>query len=604
MAIMTKIDTSKTTWDLSPLLDGDDDPKIEQYRKEFQGAVEAFASKWDQRDDYLQDADALKMALDEFEALERLPANGKEGYYFFLRTSQDSIDPSLKAKANQSDEFMQKLIVQLQFFWLRIARIDPKLQSKLLQSPSLRPYRHNLEQVFAQARYQLSEPEERILTLKSRPSYTDWVRMTRDAISKDQREVVNASGKKVKATEEELIALMTDQNKKVRDGAVKAFNALLADHLDMGVAEMNAILGNKKIDDELRGYERPDQSRQLSDDIDPEVVDTLVKAVSNRNDIPRRYYVLRAKLLGLPKLAYHEKNLPYGKDDTTLPFSEGAQMVADTFQDLDPEFAEIFTTFLARGQIDVYPRQGKRGGAYCAYHGLEHPSYVLLNHTDKMRDVRTIAHEMGHAINNELIRKQQNALNFGTPLSTAEVASTFMEDFVTQRLLKKADLEAELVLRVGQLDDQIATVFRQIAFYRFEQELHNAYRTTGYVSAERIGELFRQQLDSYLGETFSGSHDAVNWWLYVGHFRSFFYVYSYASGLLISKALQAKVKQDRAFIQDVKTFLGTGLSKSPKDIFADMGIDITDKAFWEQGLDEIDQLLVETEALAKKLGKI
>lgn len=601
---MTKIDTSKTSWDLSPLLVGDADPKTKEYRKEFEQVVEAFVKKWRERDDYLKDPAALKDAIDDYEQLERLRANGREAYYFHLRTAVDSIDPELKAKTKQSDDFMQKLIVQLQFFWLRVGSIDPKLQPKFLDEPSLRPYRHVLEREFAQARYLLSEPEEKILLLKSRPAYGDWVQMTGDAISQDEREVVDESGKKVMASEEQLSALLYSQQKPVRDGAAKAFNDMLRDHLDMGVAEMNAILGNKKIDDELRGYARPDQSRHLGDDIDSSAVDTLVEAVSGRNDIPQRFYELRAKLVGLPKLAYYERNLDYGSESLEYKFPEAAQLVAETFQDLDPEFGDIFRGFLKNGQIDVYPQKGKRGGAFCSYNGLEHPTYVMLNHTDRMRDVMTIAHEMGHAINNELMRKRQNALTFGTPMSTAEVASTFMEDFVIQRLLKEADPEAELTLRVRQLDDIVASIFRQIAFYRFEQELHKLYRESGYVSADQIGELFRVQLDAYLGATFSGSHDSKNWWLHVWHFRRFFYVYSYAGGLLISKALQAKTREDKAFVQNVKTFLGTGLSKSPKDIFADMGINITDKKFWEQGLNEIDQLLKDTEVLAKKLGKI
>jgi len=604
MAIMTKIDTSKTTWDLSALLTGDDDPKIKQYREEFQQAVDAFVEKWRDREDFLKDPAVLKEALDEYEHLERMSAGSREVYFFMLRTAVDSIDPKLKAKVSQAEEFIQKIIVQLQFFWLRIGNIHAKLQPIFLEDSGLRPYRHGIERQFIQARYRLSEPEEKILALKSRAAYSEWVQMTSSAIAKDEREVIDEAGKKVKASQEELMALLTSPNKKVRDTAVKAFNDLLIDHLDMGVAEINAILGDKKIDDELRGYDHPDQSRHLEDDIDSSVVDALVEAVSSRNDISRRFYALRAKLVGLPKLGYHEKTLEYGDISSVYSFPDAAQLVADTFQDLDPDFADIFKSFLKHGQLDVYPRKGKRNGAFCAGPNIELPSYVLLNHTDKLRDVTTIAHEMGHALNNEYIRKQQNALNFETPLSTAEVASTFMEDFVLQRLREEADPETELVLRVRELDDLVANAFRQIAFYRFEQELHHAYRKAGYISGDEIGELFRQQMDSYLGETFSGSHDAANWWLYVGHFRVFFYVYSYASGILISKALQVKYRQNNQFIKDVKTFLGAGVSKSPKAIFADMGIDITNKSFWEQGLNEIDQLLTETEALAKKLGKI
>jgi oligoendopeptidase F len=157
---------------------------------------------------------------------------------------------------------------------------------------------------------------------------------------------------------------------------------------------------------------------------------------------------------------------------------------------------------------------------------------------------------------------------------------------------------------VSQLDDQIATIFRQIALYRFEQELHRDFRIKGYLSQEEIGKLFLKHMGAYMGPAVELSSGSQNWWVYWMHIRMFFYVYSYASGLLISKALQAKVREDKAFISKVKIFLSTGVSKSPKDIFSEMGIDITDRAFWYQGLDEIERLLQDTEDLAKKLSKI
>jgi oligoendopeptidase F len=256
---------------------------------------------------------------------------------------------------------------------------------------------------------------------------------------------------------------------------------------------------------------------------------------------------------------------------------------------------------LLTGNIDVYPRKGKRTGAFCAAIHVTQPVYVLLNFTGKLRDVTTIAHEMGHAINDELIKKHQNALNFDTPMSTAEVASTFMEDFITERLAEGATNETKLALMVSRLDDVIGSIFRQVAIYRFEQELHEMYRTEGYVTLEKINKLFKKHMESYMGPASDGCE---NWWVYWSHIRNFFYVYSYASGLLISKAMQAKVRQDKNFIKQVKIFLSAGISKSPKDIFSDMDIDITDKKFWEQGLDEIETLLNDTEVLAKKLGKI
>jgi oligoendopeptidase F len=228
----------------------------------------------------------------------------------------------------------------------------------------------------------------------------------------------------------------------------------------------------------------------------------------------------------------------------------------------------------------------------------------LLNHVDKLDDVTTLAHELGHGINQALMNKNQNSLNTGTLLSTAEVASTFMEDFIVEELLREADEETRLAILVKRMDDSVGTIIRQTACYCFERELHSEFRKKGYLSKEEIGAIFQKNMAAYMGPFVEQSPGSENWWIHWWHIREYFYVYSYASGLLISKAMQAKVRENPAFIAKVKEFLSAGLSDSPKNIFLRLGIDITKKEFWDEGLNEVEVLLNETEELARKLGKI
>jgi oligoendopeptidase F len=218
--------------------------------------------------------------------------------------------------------------------------------------------------------------------------------------------------------------------------------------------------------------------------------------------------------------------------------------------------------------------------------------------------VLTLAHELGHGINNEMMRGRQQALNFGTPISTAEVASTFMEDFVLKEILRRADDELRLSIMMMKLNDDISTIFRQVACYCFEQELHQTFRERGYLSKEEIGRLFQKHMAAYMGDAVEQSAGSENWWVYWSHIRSFFYVYSYAGGLLISKSLQNSVHKHPTFIEKVKEFLSAGLSESPKNIFLKLGIDITNRGFWNKGLDEVETLLQETQELAVMMKKI
>ncbi|MBS1233035.1 MAG: hypothetical protein H6R42_689 [Nitrospirae bacterium] len=593
------------TWNLAPLFDSDEDPRIAKKRKIVEQKSYAFINAWKGRTDYLRDPAFLKKALDEYEEWRKsYGSEGDEGYYFWLRTSQDQNNPALKAKFNLIEQFSKKIQNDIQFFHLRIAKIDEKLQKKFILYPGLKEYRHFIERLFAESKYLLSEPEEKIMNLKSPSSYANWVKMTSGFLAKEERSIISEKGERGMKPFSEIASLMNSKKKVVRDTAAKAFNDIVKKHVDVAEAEINSILANKKVDDELRGLSRPDLARHISDDIDSEIVDTLLKTVSDRFDIPSRFYTLKARLLRVRKLRYHERNVEYGTISRKYSYQDSLKLIMKVFKNLDQTFADILDRFIQNGQFDVYPRKGKSGGAFCAHNLISQPTYILLNHTDRLNDVLTLAHELGHGINNELIRKTQNSLNFGTPISTAEVASTFMEDFVLQEIVRKADDDLRLSIMMMRLNDEVSTIFRQVACYRFEQELHHQFGQKGYLSKEEIGKLFQKHMASYMGDSVEQSPGSENWWVYWGHIRSFFYVYSYASGLLISKSLQNSVKKEPRFIEKVKEFLSAGLSDSPKNIFLRLGINITDKGFWNKGIEEVETLLSETIHLAVKLGKI
>ena len=589
----------KTKWDLSELLESDTDPQVEQIIAEAQKAYKDFAGKWQARNDYLESPAILKEALDEYEALARnYDGTGPVGYYFWLRYQQEQLNPHIKSQNNKIREIEVKMANEVEFFTNRLCKVLPKTQKLMLSYPELKPYKHFLEKLFESARYTLSEAEEKILNLKNQTSFSNWVRMVREFVSKEEREVLDESGQKVVKPLSDFMTLLNSQKKEVRDVSAHAVNEILAKYVDTAEHELNSILLDKKITDELRGLDRPDKGRHISDDIDTEVVDALVNAVSGRFDISGRYYALKAKVMGVPKLAYHERNVTLGNLGRSYPYEKAVELIGGTFKGLDLELADIFNNMVQNGRIDVFPEKGKYGGAFCTHKRLMDPVYILLTHTEKLNDVLTLGHEMGHAINNVLIARAQNALNNDTPLSTAEVASTFMEDFVFERAAAEYSSKDRLHLLMEKLNDDISTIFRQVACYKFEQELHKLYREKGYLTKDEIGQMFTKHMSAYMGEAVEQSPGSQNWWVYWSHIRSFFYVYSYASGQLISKSLQNMVRRDKTHLEKVKKFLAAGLSESPKDLFMDMGLDITNAKFWNQGLNEVEALLKEAERLA------
>lgn len=604
---MNKLKTIKTKWDLTPLFKGDNDPKIKRKRKELIKESYKFINKWKKRVDYLKDPKVLKRALEEYEHWKRsYGPGGDEAYYFYLRTLQDQLDPKLKAKFNQIDEVAVKIQNDIQFFRLRLAKIPKRLQKKFLKHKGLKEYEHFLKRLFREAKYLLNEEEEKILNLKNQTSYENWIKMVSGLLSKEERKVILETGKRGLRTFAEIGKLLDNPNKKVRISAAKAFDSIVKKHLDIAEQEINSILANKKIDDELRKMPRPDLARHIADDIKSKIVDTIMDCITSRFDIPHRFYELKAKLFRVRKLKYYEKNIEYGKvKKKKYPFGKTLNLIYKVFAGLDKTFTEILLKFMETGQIDIYPHKGKYPFSCCIVpNTISQPTCILLNHTGILDDVRVAAHELGHGIHHHLSNTNNNALNAETTLSTGEVASTFMEDFVLQEIIKKADDEERLSIMLKKLNNDVNQIFRQVAFYLFEQEVHKEFRKKSYLSKKTIGEIFLEHVSAYTGRFIHFPAGTENWWIHIPHFRDFFYVYSYVSGNLISKSLQSSVRSNPQSIKKVIDFLKAGSSDSPKNIFLKLDIDITNKKFWDKGLDEVENLLDETEMLAKKLGKI
>lgn len=593
----------KTSWNLSQIFKNE--KEIHKTRKLVEKSTKKFIEKWENNTDYLKDPKILKTALDEYSNwLTNYGANTKEVFYYHLAQSLDQNSVETKAKVSKANEFSIKIENQMQFFLHRISKINKKSQKWFLESKHLLQYKHFLQKLFEHANYLLTEPEEKILNSVQPMAYNNWTKMLSSFLSKEEKELEDENGNLKLRSFAEILNLLNSANKPVRDKAAKTFNEILSRNADVAENELNSVLQYKKTIDELRGFKRPDQARHLVDDIETKIVDTLIETVSSKFNVSQRYYHLKAKLLGVEKLAYHERNVPVGEIKQKYDYKKSSDLIKKVLKKLDKEFLDIFVNFEKNGNIDVFPKKGKANGAFATTQTLSTPTYILLNHTGELHNVTTLAHELGHGINNELIRKKQNELNFGTPTSTAEVASTFFEDFVFQELLKNADKKERLSLIMEKLNADISTIFRQIAFYNFETELHDTFRKRGYLSKEEIGTIFQKHMISYMGEAVSQDPGSENWWIYVSHFRYFFYVYSYASGLLISKSLQSSVKENHKFIDKVKDFLSAGKSDSPKNIFANLGIDISNKDFWLKGILEVENLLIESEKQAKSLNLI
>ncbi len=353
----------------------------------------------------------------------------------------------------------------------------------------------------------------------------------------------------------------------------------------------------------MRGYPTWISSRNLANEATDEAVQALVDAVVSRYEIARRYYRLKARLLGLDRLAHWDRFAPLTQDTVRVPWEDARELVVGAYADFSPDAGETVEEFFRRSWIDGPVREDKRTGAFCAttVPGV-HP-YVLMNYTGDRRSVLTLAHELGHGLHGALAQPL-GLFNASTPLTTAETASVFGEALVFKRLLAaEDDPKLRLDLLTGRLEDAIATTFRQISMNRFEDRVHTARRKSGELSPDGISELW---LDAQL-ELFDDSVQTEGyaaWWSYVPHFAGVpGYVYAYAFGYLFALAIFRRYEAEGdALVEPYFELLRAGGSQSPEKLAEIVGLDLADPAIWASGLDALATELDEAEALAGELG--
>jgi oligoendopeptidase F len=329
----------------------------------------------------------------------------------------------------------------------------------------------------------------------------------------------------------------------------------------------------------------------------------LISAVHRRYDIPQRWYRLKAKMLGIEKLADYDRSAPLTTAEPSFSYAEARDLVLDTYAQFSPQTGAVTKRFFEENWIDAPVREHKRGGAFCAYTVPSVHPYVMLNYTAKRRDVLTIAHELGHGLHAALAQPR-GVFHQATGLTLAETASVFGETLVFERLLDAAPGGAErLALLADQIDGMVATVFRQIAMNHFEHLVHTRRRAQGELAVDDFKAAWVESQSEMLGDAVEITEGYQSWWSYIPHFiNSPGYVYAYAYGQLLALSVFGRYKQvGPSFVPSYIEMLSAGGSLAPEQLSAIVGIDLADPGFWDAGLALVDAQLSAAESLAAEL---
>ncbi|MFP4227646.1 MAG: M3 family oligoendopeptidase [Salinivenus sp.] len=570
----------------------DDPASLHESLSQAEEEAAAFADRYRGRVAAL-DADALADALSTLESIrDRL---GRAYAFASLHWSTDTNDPERGALLQSVREKYNRIHQQLLFVEVEWAEVEEERAEQLLAQEPLADYRHYLELEQRQKEHTLTEPEEKVLSEKAVTGRQAWTRFFDETVGAMRFELDGET-----MTQEEILSKLYEPDRTLRREAAQAFTDGLKAEESTFTFVFNTILADKASTDRLRGYDHWLQSRNLSNEVEDETVESLVAAVTERYDLVAQFYRLKRRLLGVDELYDYDRYAPVGEADTSYEWNEARDLVLEAYADFHDDMAAVAGQFFEKNWIDAALAEGKRSGAFS--HGTvpsAHP-YVLLNYTGKPRDVQTLAHELGHGVH-QFLSREQSIFHHGTPLTTAEMASVFGEMLVFRRLLnREEDPRNRLALIVAKIDDILATVFRQVAMNRFEHRIHTARREEGELQADTFARHWMEtQRAMFDGSVTLGDHYR-HWWSYVPHFlHTPGYVYAYAFGELLVLSLYARYQEaGEAFADQYLDVLRAGGSDWPQALLDPLGVDLQDPALWEQGLSHIESLIDQANALA------
>jgi oligoendopeptidase F len=585
-------------WDLSDLYTSMEAPELKRdleraaaeakgINSEYQGKLVGIGG----------DGGKLAEAVKAYEALSDLL--GKLGSYAGLLYAANQTDPARAKFYGDISEKLTDISRDLVFFELDLNNITDEDLAEALKHPALARYKPWFEDLRKEKPHQLDERIETLFMEKGQTGRGAWTRLFSETMSGLRFPV---AGEAEPLTLEHTLNLMSDPKEHRRKAGAEALSKVLKDNVRLFTLLTNTLAKDKEISDRWRKFGDVADSRHLSNRVEAPVVDALVSSV--RASYPRlshRYYAMKAKWLGMDRLAHWDRNAPLPeKPERIISWPEAEHMVLNAYAAFAPPMASIAKEFFVKNWIDAPARPGKAQGAFSASTVPSVHPYVLMNYLGKPRDVMTLAHELGHAVHQSLARVQ-GPLLAPTPLTLAETASVFGEMLTFKALLSETkDQKERKAMIAGKVEDMLNTVVRQIAFYTFERRVHEA-RRKGELTTDQINQFWMEVQSESLGPAIDLKPGYEVYWTYIPHFiNSPFYVYAYAFGDCLVNSLYGLYQEAHpGFVDKYFEMLKAGGSKHHSEMLAPFGLDARDPAFWSKGLTVIEGMIDELEAMER-----
>ncbi len=583
---------TQSRWSLADLFPSSNGQEMKDALAELDARVAAFEQYRSQLNAGISTAAFLSIAHD----LEDITRKSYRIYGFaslaFAADTQDQVAQTFMAQVQQK---MAELENQTLFFSLWWKELDDDNARRLMDASG--DYRYWLEVMRQFKPHTLSEPEEKIVNLKNTTGVNAFNNLY-DAITNRYTFKLVVDGEEKELTRGEVMVYARSDDPNLRAAAYQELYRVYGlDGPILGQIYQTLVRDWRTEQVDLRHFSSPIAARNLINDIPDEAVDTLLDVAQKNAPVFQRYFRLKARLLGMPKLRRYDLYAPVSKSKKTYDFNQATGMVLGSFRRFEPRVADLAQRVFDQNHLDSEVRKGKRSGAFCSTIEPALTPWVLVNYQGRPDDVATLAHELGHAIHS-LLADQHSVFTQHSCLPLAETASTFGEMMLIDQLLEQEQDESvrrDLLFR--QVDDAYATIQRQVYFALFERQAH-AMIVQG-ASVDDLAKAYLENLTGQLGDAVEVS-DEFRWeWVSIPHiYHVPFYVYAYAFGQLLVLALYEQYRAEgESFKPRYLKLLSAGGSEAPVRILSEAGIDIRSAAFWQGGFDVIARAVEQLEAL-------
>ncbi|MGC8818543.1 MAG: M3 family oligoendopeptidase [Athalassotoga sp.] len=576
--------SENVVWNLGDLYSS-----VEDLKKDGEKLLEeskSFHQKFSDTQKVFEDRNLTRLSIDTLSDLyDKL---GKISQYAYLRFAENTVADETKKILAWVENIETEVQSNLIFYNLAISKMPDELFEKV--KPSITDYKHFLESSRRFKDHLFSEREEQLIVHKNSTGTNAFVKFYTQLTS-TYRFRIKLDGKSQTINGSQLRSLRTHPDPKIREMVTsKLFKKYRSNALEIENA-YNAVAKDYDVESKLRNYPSPISMRNLDNEVSDNVVETLVNVTTKNNSLVARYYKIKSKLMN-QKLKLSDIYAPVGDVQRKFTWNEAKDIVRKAFYDFDERFGKIIDEFFEKRWIHASPMPAKEGGAFCSYSTPKTHPYVLLTFTGQIKDVMTLGHELGHGLHGVLSSKQ-NVLQYHTPLTMAETASTFAEMLLMDYFLEKLPKKEILPFIASKLEDLFATMNRQNMFTRFELRAHEKISKEG-ATFEELSDIYNEELHEMFGDSVEYNPEFRWEWSSVPHFfHTPFYCYAYDFAQLLVISLYAKYKSGmNNFKQKYVNLLSAGGSDSPEKLLEPFGISLSDPSFWQGGFDYIEENLL------------